>query len=669
MRERRHLQAWLPLAALLCVLGAAAAAYTPGLGGPFLLDDLATLPKLGAYGPVDNPATFVSYVTSGIAGPTGRPVALASFLMDAHRWPAPPWPFKLTNVLLHLLNGAMLALLLRLLSRASGLDERKALWAGVLGAGFWVLHPLFVSTTLYVVQRMAELAALFVFGGLALYVFGRERLVRGHRRSGYLAMTGGIVGGTLLGTLSKENAALLPMLAGVLEFTVFAAAGRRAATSAAKAEQPDSAPPSLLFRWILLGLPALAVVAFLAWQLRDATSPLPYRNFTIAQRLLTEPRVVLRYLYLLVIPHGGTTGLFTTVTVSRGALHPWTTLPALFAVLGLVGGALWTRRRWPALAAAVLFFFAGQLLESTSIPLELYYEHRAYLPAALLFWPVALWIARGPGAARLRAGAAISGLVILGMLTAYRAALWGNGIQLALTWMQLNPRSPRAVVWGARALADAGRDDLALARLRAASEAMPENLSIAMGHLRLACELHVFRESDLEATLYAASHARRGSLLIYEDVSGLASDLKRAPCPPLSAGDLEAIPKAALANPHFARYPALRQEFLVLDARLRLRSGDKRAGYRAFARALRIAPTPDIALTGAAELYAAHAPGLGLALLDDYRRLPRPPAHGWTMRRLHRAWLEHIGWYRDSFALVRKALRDELRAAPEGAAP
>lgn len=656
MIRRLPLRRLIPLLALLTVLGATAAAYSPGLSGPFLLDDANVLSKLGAYGPVDNPTTFVSYVTAGITGPTGRPLSMASFLMDARSWPAAPWPFKLTNLLLHLLNGVLLALLLRLLSRAWGLEERRAAWAGVLGAGLWLLHPLFVSTTLYVVQRMAELAALFVLAGLCLYARGRERLAAGRRRRGYALMTAGIVGGAGLGVFAKENAALLPMLAGVLEITVFAAADRRAA----------SRPPARGFRWTLLGLPSLAIFLYLAWQLRHPWTPLPARGFSVAGRALTEPRVLVDYLYLLVIPHGGTGGLFTTVSVSHGLLHPWTTLPALLAVVGLVGAALLWRRRWPALAAALLFFFAGQALESSTVPLELYFEHRNYLPAVLLFWPLALWVLAGPGRQRFRTGAGAVLLAVLGLLTAYRAALWGDGVRLSLTWMRLDADSPRALVWGAEGLIATNRPDLALRALRRASRRMPDNVSIALSRLQLACGTGRAEAADLAAAVHAAGHAQAGSDLIYDAVGRLARQITQTPCPPFGQSDLQMIPSAALSNPHLGADPGLRQEFLVLRGRLFLHAHQPEAAYRAFTAALTLDPGPDAALVAAAELYAAHAPRLGLALLAEYRRLPRPAPRGWTMVRLHRWWLHHIGWYRDSFRRVRAALEQELahRAGP-----
>ena len=92
-------------------------AYHPGLSGDFLFDDFGSLPTLGATGPVDNWATFWRYITSGGADPNGRPLTLLTFLIDARDWPASPYPFKVTNVILHLINGALLAWVLWKLGR------------------------------------------------------------------------------------------------------------------------------------------------------------------------------------------------------------------------------------------------------------------------------------------------------------------------------------------------------------------------------------------------------------------------------------------------------------------------------------------------------------------------------------------------------------------------
>ena len=67
-------------------------------------------------------------------------------------------------------------------------------------------------------------------------------------------------------------------------------------------------------------------------------------------------------------------------------------MPALLVLLALLVGAWSIRRRHPAMALAVLFYFGAHLLESSSIALELYFEHRNYIPAMLMFWPLGLWL-------------------------------------------------------------------------------------------------------------------------------------------------------------------------------------------------------------------------------------------------------------------------------------
>jgi hypothetical protein len=208
----------LPLTlAFLASLALCAAAYWPGLSGGFIFDDFVNLSSLGAYGPIDDLRTLLFYLSSGIADPTGRPVAVASFLLDARDWPADPWPFKRTNLLLHLLNGALLGRVLwRLedwLDRGKrGLPAARRGWAAWLGATLWLVHPLFVSTTLYVVQRHAMLPLTFVL--LALLAWDRACLafLRDAPRAGWAWSLCGAWPAFLLAGLSKANGLLAPLL-------------------------------------------------------------------------------------------------------------------------------------------------------------------------------------------------------------------------------------------------------------------------------------------------------------------------------------------------------------------------------------------------------------------------------------------------------------------------
>ncbi len=139
-----------------------------------MLDDYGSIAALGDRGGVKNWETFKAFVFGGHSGPTGRPLALLSFLIDANNWPADPWPFKRTNLGIHLVNGTLLGILTVRILRLLQFDKQDARWIALVCAAYWLLHPFLVSTTLYAVQRMAQLSTLFIFAGLLSYLYGRS---------------------------------------------------------------------------------------------------------------------------------------------------------------------------------------------------------------------------------------------------------------------------------------------------------------------------------------------------------------------------------------------------------------------------------------------------------------------------------------------------------------
>ena len=226
-------------------------AYWPALQGSFVLDDFGVLDSLGNLGGVRDWDTFRAFVLGGQAGPTGRPLAMLSFLVDANNWPADAWAFKRTNLIIHLANGLLLGVLTRQILVRVGFDSRRAAWLAFFSVAAWMLHPFLVSTTMYVVQRMTQLAMLFTTAGMVTYLYGRS-MVPSNKAKAYTVMTAGLIGFTVLGALCKESGALLPMLVLVLELTILSAAG-------APAERIDK-------RWsgLFLDLPSVLVLAYLA---------------------------------------------------------------------------------------------------------------------------------------------------------------------------------------------------------------------------------------------------------------------------------------------------------------------------------------------------------------------------------------------------------------------
>jgi len=671
--------------------------YHPGLHGSFLFDDFGNLPALGATGPVDTWPTFWRYITSGKADPTGRPLTLLSFLLDARDWPAAPYPFKRTNLVLHLVNGVLLALLLRRLGRMAmkRAGGHRSDLAAVIGAGMWVLHPLFVSTTLYVVQREAMLPATFTLLGLLAWLHGRTALAGGQTWRGTLWIALGLGGCTVLGVLSKANGILLPALALVVEHVFLRSTSPRSQPAFASKQQRAYRRCMELFGW----LPTALVTGYLLHQgwigfTRGVSSVRPW---TLGQRLLSEPRVLMDYFDLLWLPRPFTPGLFNDqVQASTSLWSPATTLPALLAIVALIAGAWLLRRRWPAAALAILFYFVGQSLESSTVALELFFEHRNYLPALLMFWPLALWLCSvraAPAAGRIegdstlhendeekavirtspadpapfdrriqfaRWGLAAVILAGLGLMTHARASLWGNSHDQALLWARLNPQSPRAQANAAQLEMSAGEPVQAIHRLLEPLAKAPDQVQLALNLFGAQCLLGHVDARTLEASRHALRTTRDPGTLLVNWFERAMDQAAHPSCPQLTYATLGSLLQAALANPHLADNPGRQQDLHYLLGHLALRQGDANTALAEFNQALDKQVRVSAALKQAALLGASGFPRQGLAHLDHLAIEPEQAYEtGFGMPRIHAWVLRHQHYWPKELAHLRATLRDD----------
>jgi tetratricopeptide (TPR) repeat protein len=610
-------------------------AYWNGLHGGFLFDDFANLPTLGATGPVDNWPAFWRYITSGTADPTGRPLTLLTFLLDAQNWPADPFPFKRTSLILHLINGALLYALLAKLGQLLTTETMRYRTAALLGAALWMLHPLLVSTTLYIVQREAMLPAACVLAGLLMWLHGRQQLVAGCLRSGVVWSIVGLGGFTVLGVLSKANGALLPCFALVIEVVLV---GPR-----------QQIPPQREWRahrmlmWLFTIIPTAAIYVYL---LRVGAIGILHggnagiRSWTYAQRLLTEPRVLMDYLSLLWLPRPFSSGLFNDqYAASTSLIQPLTTLPALLGVLTLIAAAWGFRRRYPAWSLAVLFYFAGHLLESTSIALELYFEHRNYVPALLMFWPLALWLTDTRTLKIPKRALMVALPLGLAWMTHARAEVWGNVHTQALVWAQINPESPRAQANAAQILMQSGQPREAARLLQTLLATEPDESQLAFNLIGAHCQMGGITTADVAAARTAMKgSANTGSLFAhwFERTLPIAVAGK---CPGLDTDVLLDLIEAGLRNPRLSG-AGRQQDLIYLRGTLALARHQPEAALTDFTHALDLQVRPALALKGAATLGSAGYPLQALRLLDHYdqhktdempARFGMPMLHGWVL--------------------------------------
>lgn len=450
---------------LLCLLP-----FVPGLHGPFLHDDYASL-QLSRVGEPGWQAAFDAAFRNH-SGPFRRPLASLSFAATYWWLGGGPFPFKLVNLLLHALCGGVAYLLARRLlgllrSPLDAAGQRRAALAAMV---VWTLHPLQASTVLYVVQRMAQLSALFVMLGCWWFARRLQEQPPGAGTANAAGTAGGLLLCLVLGFAGKESAVLLPVFLAVIAWL-----------AAAQGTLPRTLATRLVLGACVVLPLAAGAAAFLAaphWIMDSYAA----RPFSLGERLLTEATALWFYLRLILLPWIPAMGLYHDdyPVFGPGDWQGWLAVGAWALALLLAWRG---RRRWPVAAFALCWFVGAHLLESTFLPLELVYEHRNYVA---LFGP-ALWLGHAVGLAMqrsqpLRRVGWMLPVLLLGAATMTRAHQWSSADLFAIYEQRHHPESIRAnfaeggrrVVTGDRAGAEqAYRRIQALAEAREPGQAWP----------------------------------------------------------------------------------------------------------------------------------------------------------------------------------------------------
>lgn len=614
----------IPLPVLLALLLATSALiYWPGLKSVFVLDDYQNLKALQDIHPASWFEDAWGYIASGVAGPLGRYLPLASFVLQYQAWPSDPAAFKTVNLAIHLSTGFLLFVLWRILGACSGLPDARARTLSLIASGIWLLHPVNVSTVLYVVQRMTQLSALFTIAGLVCYVYGRQMLSRNHG-AGWALTSGGVALGTLLAAASKETGLLLPLYALVLEITLLRGMHK----------------PRGWGIWMLVFLVAPLAVASGYLALRFESWILPtyaLRDFTPVERLLTQGRVLVDYLQTLALPTPGALGLFRDdYVVSRGLFDPPGTLPAVLLVLGLVAAGFRFRRTVPVAGFAILWYFGGHLMESTIIPLELYFQHRNYLPAAGLIYGLVTAasrltvVARSPLARTGMLAAAILWVGMLCLITVLETRLWGNPMAQAAAWARERPGSVRAQEWLGNTYAMTGNYPEAAQAFRRLAEG---ELRHAPGYVlwaKVACY-----DSRVEGPrVQQAAQALRTAVFSKAVLSALEQLViarEAGQCDRLSHNALVVLLTAVLENPELA--PRMAPAVYGLLGRLQASDGRVDQALANWDRAYAFQPGAETALQQALLLAAHGRVKEALAYLARARTAPVPAAQRAIMLR------------------------------------
>jgi len=368
-----------------------------------------------------------------------RPVANFTFAINWFFGKDNPVGYHIVDIFIHFLTGVMLYLSILLLLVSPALKQQyrsgeQKYAIALLSAALWLCAPIHTSAVTYIVQRMAQLAALFSISAIFFYLSIRLT----DRKRKQLVFFICFFCSVLLALGSKENAVLLLPSLLLIEGIFFLQLQRL--LSAVKKYRIFSFVSFLLITIFFMHK---------AWNIIDVQSHnYGHRNFTLTERLLTQPRILLFYLSQIFYPTASRLSIAHDINLSTSLFSPSHTILAVICCLGLITVTLLQVNKRPLLSFAILYYFLNHLIESTIFPLELIFEHRNLLPSLFLFLPITTFFVEKIQEKKWVAPVIVIGctafLLQSGLATVERNRAWENAGTLNEDAVRKAPNDARA---------------------------------------------------------------------------------------------------------------------------------------------------------------------------------------------------------------------------------
>ena len=466
-----------PSVLLLSLLATIVFVYTPGLDGPFVLDDAANIPQTKID---DLSVSSISDVafdnTSGIFG---RPIPVATFALNHYFGDGTSHAFKVTNLAIHVLNTLLVYIfstivIPKIFSRFSIIDKNNTLFAALAISAIWALHPIQVSTVMYSVQRMTMLMTTFTLLAMITYIQARAASHNRPIASSCLLLGTGLF--TILACLSKENGVLIVLYIGLLEILI-----RKCSldTSTSRSERLFS--NSIL---VFITLSLIIGTSLFIYKFDQFMTAYQIRDFTLTERIGTEANILILYLKNIIFPNISNMNLYLDDFQISGIISV-DSLKSYFILSILLALAVACYQFNPLITFGVVFFFLSHSLESTIIPLELAFEHRNYtgtIGLSIAVVAAMTQIFRKLKIERFNYTVATFALLLISFQSYSRNLEWGDDLILNTMAVENNPRSGRAKLSLAVSLLSRSRLSEAVNLFEAASS---ENTKDAHTYLHL----------------------------------------------------------------------------------------------------------------------------------------------------------------------------------------
>lgn len=553
---------WILLGSIISLL-TLMTLYWLGLMGPYLLDDMQSIQpaQLQAF----SWSSLIEISSQNETGPLGRPLSILSFALN-HLWFGPdPFSYKLINLLLHFLTGMTLAWFVYLLQIAYRPKfEHKAMLC-LLTAFIWLIHPLQVSTVLYVVQRMTILCQLYTLLACCLYIYARLRQ-RSQKSYVFFFILSGL--SAIFALLAKETAVLIPFYLFIIEYFII------------KFKQPSQESSKRFYKYAKIFILSITFFALsIYWyNLEHYMALFAEKPFSLWERLLTQINALSFYIKLIYLPNLSQMSLYhDDFPIARGInLEVILNLALLFSCLVCI---YLCRKKAALVAFGFAWFFVSQLLESTILPLELVFEHRNYLASfGLILVPVYIitHLTR-ISFSKYRHVFSVLGIgliAVLMLMTWVRSYSWSSTERFLQNALVNKPNSARTHIEFANWLMEKGAYNIAYAELLQAQKIEPYNLGILL-HMLL---MHCYAEEVPEALYQQAKEKISQSpitpyaILVLDQ---LVDNLYKQQCQIMDKNKIRALIQTAYRNPSLKHRPRYKAVLYHLEAGLLILNNKK----------------------------------------------------------------------------------------------
>lgn len=333
----------------------------------------------------------------------------------------------------------------------------------LLGTILWAIHPIHTQAVTYIVQREASMAAMFYMVAMYCYIRFRQSQVK-IARVIFIFL---VFFFWLMGLGTKENVAMLPLV--ILGYEV--AFYRRSIFKDKK-----------FFIIITIIFIVVSTSAFLFMRggiISYMESLYAPRVFTMWERLITQPIILSRYIFLLFCPIADFLVLESDIAHSSSLISSPVTLFANLFIFLITILSLVFLKKFPLLSFAFYFFIINHLVESSIIGLELYFEHRNYLPSMFIYFAASYYFVKLLSFYHRYDKLFMQGLLVCAMTfiiisegnaTFLRNDVWRDEISLHSDTIEKAPVNPRPYIAIAANNLKLGRYDDAFEYLRRAEK-------------------------------------------------------------------------------------------------------------------------------------------------------------------------------------------------------